>query len=99
MTTEKKVLAFELMPELIQNLVERVESLEKTVREQQQPQPLEGELMSVKQSTLKAQVGAFCRPRASLFVTPATSNSRTLSSRANNPTSAPTSWRSMYGSR
>ena len=47
MTTEKKVLAFEQMPELIQNLVKRVESLEKTVREKQQPQPLEGELMSV----------------------------------------------------
>ena len=47
MTTEKKVLAFEQMPELIQNLVERIEALEKTVREKQQPQPLEGELMSV----------------------------------------------------
>ena len=47
MTTEKKVLAFEQMLELIQNLVERIEALEKTVREKQQPQPLEGELMSV----------------------------------------------------
>ena len=47
MTTEKKVLAFEQLPELIQNLVERIEALEKTVREKQQPQPLEGELMSV----------------------------------------------------
>ena len=47
MTTEKNVLTFEQLPELIQNLVERVESLEKTVREKQQPQPLEGELMSV----------------------------------------------------
>ena len=46
-TTEKKTLSFEQMPELIQNLVERVESLEKTVREKQQPQPLEGELMIV----------------------------------------------------
>ncbi len=44
---ETKVVSFEQLPELIQNLVERVESLEKTVREKQQPQPLEGELMSV----------------------------------------------------
>ena len=44
---ETKVVSFEQMPELIQNLVERVESLEKTVREKQQPQPLVGELMSV----------------------------------------------------
>ena len=44
---ETKVVSFEQMPELIQNLVERVEALEKTVREKQQPQPLEGELMSV----------------------------------------------------
>ena len=44
---ETKVVSFEQMPELIQNLVERIESLEKTVREKQQPQPLEGELMSV----------------------------------------------------
>lgn len=43
----QKTLAFEQLPELIQNLVERIESLEKTVREKQQPQPLEGELMSV----------------------------------------------------
>ena len=42
-----KVVSFEQMPELIQNLVERIEALEKTVREKQQPQPLEGELMSV----------------------------------------------------
>ena len=47
MTIEKKTLSFEQLPELIQNLVERIESLEKTVREKQQPQPLEGELMSV----------------------------------------------------
>ena len=47
MTTEKKTLSFEQMPELMQNLVERIEALEKTVREKQQPQPLEGELMSV----------------------------------------------------
>ena len=47
MTSERKALAFEQMPELIQNLVERIEALEKTVREKQQPQPLEGELMSV----------------------------------------------------
>ena len=45
---ETKVVSFEQMPELIQNLVERIEALEKTVREKQQPQPLEGELMSVK---------------------------------------------------
>ena len=43
----QKSLAFEQLPELIQNLVERIESLEKAVREKQQPQPLEGELMSV----------------------------------------------------
>ena len=47
MIGEKKILAFEQLPELIQNLVERIEALEKTVREKQQPQPLEGELMSV----------------------------------------------------
>ena len=34
---QEKVLAFEQLPELIQNLAERVESLEKTVREKQQP--------------------------------------------------------------
>ncbi len=39
---ETKVVSFEQMPELIQNLVERIEALEKTVREKQQPQPLEG---------------------------------------------------------
>ena len=44
---ETKVVSFEQMPELMQNLVERIEALEKTVREKQQPQPLEGELMSV----------------------------------------------------
>ena len=44
---ETKVVSFEQMPELIQNLVERIEALEKTVCEKQQPQPLEGELMSV----------------------------------------------------
>ena len=44
---ETKVVSFEQMPELIQNLVERIEALEKTVREKQQPQLLEGELMSV----------------------------------------------------
>lgn len=43
----QKSLAFEQLPELIQNLVERIESLEKTVRKKQQPQLLEGELMSV----------------------------------------------------
>ena len=37
---ETKVVSFEQMPELIQNLVERIEALEKTVREKQQPQPL-----------------------------------------------------------
>ena len=47
MTGEKKILAFEQLPELIQNLVERIESLEKIVREKHQPLPLEGELMSV----------------------------------------------------
>ena len=47
MTMQEKTLSFEQMPELIQNLVERIEALEKTFREKQQPQPLEGELMSV----------------------------------------------------
>ena len=47
MEQKQKALAFEQLPELIQNLVERIEALEKTVREKQQPQPLEGELMSV----------------------------------------------------
>ena len=47
MTMQEKTLSFEQLPELIQNLVERIEALEKTVREKQQPQPLEGELMSV----------------------------------------------------
>ena len=37
---ETKVVSFEQMPELIQNQVERIEALEKTVREKQQPQPL-----------------------------------------------------------
>ena len=44
---ETKTLSFEQLPELIQNLVERIGTLEKTVREKQQPQPLEGELMGV----------------------------------------------------
>ena len=43
----QKSLAFEQLPELIQNLVERIKALEKTVREKHQPLPLEGELMSV----------------------------------------------------
>ena len=43
----QKSLAFEQLPELIQNLVERIEALEKTVREKHQPLPLEGGLMSV----------------------------------------------------
>ena len=43
----QKSLAFEQLPELIQNLVERIESLEKAVREKHQPLPLENELMSV----------------------------------------------------
>ena len=47
MTSERKALAFEQLPELIHNLVERIESLEKTVRDKHQPLPLEGELMSV----------------------------------------------------
>ena len=47
MTSERKALAFEQLPELIQNLVERIESLEKSVREKHQPLPLEDELMSV----------------------------------------------------
>ena len=47
MTSERKALAFEQLPELIQNLVDRIKSLKKTVREKQQPLPLEGELMSV----------------------------------------------------
>ena len=44
---EAKVVSFEQLPELIQNLVERIESLEKAVRDKHQPLPLEGELMSV----------------------------------------------------
>ena len=44
---QEKVLAFEQLPELIQNLAVRAESLEKTVREKHQPLPLEGELMNV----------------------------------------------------
>ena len=44
---QEKTLSFEQLPELIQNLVERIESLEKTVREKHQPLPLEDELMSV----------------------------------------------------
>ena len=47
MTSERKALAFEQLPELIQNLVERIESLEKAVREKHQLLPLENELMSV----------------------------------------------------
>ena len=47
MTMQEKTLSFEQLPELIQNLVERIESLEKTVREKHQPLPLEGELMSI----------------------------------------------------
>ena len=35
MEQKQKALAFEQLPELIQNLVERIESLEKTVREKQ----------------------------------------------------------------
>ena len=37
MTSERKALAFEQLPELIQNLVERIESLEKAVREKHHP--------------------------------------------------------------
>ena len=33
MEQKQKALAFEQLPELIQNLVERIEALEKTVRE------------------------------------------------------------------
>ena len=44
---ETKVVSFEQMPELIQNLAERIKALEKAVREKHQPLPLEGELMSV----------------------------------------------------
>ena len=44
---ETKAVSFEQMPELIQNLVERIESPEKAAREKHQPLPLEGELMSV----------------------------------------------------
>ena len=47
MTMQEKTLSFEQLPELIQNLVERIEALEKPVREKQQPQPREGELRSV----------------------------------------------------
>jgi hypothetical protein len=44
---ETKVVSFEQLPELIQNLVDRIESLEKAVREKHQPLLLEGELMSL----------------------------------------------------
>ena len=37
MTSERKALAFAQLPELIQNLVERIESLEKAVREKHPP--------------------------------------------------------------
>ena len=47
MKMQEKTLSFEQLPELIQNLVERIEALEKTVRRKQQPQPFDGELMSV----------------------------------------------------
>ena len=47
MKMQEKTLSFEQLPELIQNLVERIEALEKTVRRKQQPRPLDGELMSV----------------------------------------------------
>ena len=43
----QKSLAFEQLPDFIQNLVERIESLEKTVREKHQRLPLEDKLMSV----------------------------------------------------
>ena len=33
MTMQEKTLSFEQLPELIQNLVERIEAIEKTVRE------------------------------------------------------------------
>ena len=44
---ETKVVSLEQIPGLLQNLVERIKALEKTVREKHQPLPLEGELMSV----------------------------------------------------
>ena len=47
MTMQEKTLSFEQLPELIQNLVERIESLEKAIREKHQALPLENELMSV----------------------------------------------------
>ena len=52
MTMQEKVLAFEQLPELIKNLAERVESLEKTVREKQQPQPLARGLMIIITATI-----------------------------------------------
>ena len=52
MTMQEKTLSFEQLPELIQNLVERVESLEKTVREKQQPQPLARGLMTIITATI-----------------------------------------------
>ena len=60
---ETKVVSFEQMPELIQNLVERIEALEKAVREKQQPQPLEGGLMSVEDvcKLLGKSKSAVCR--------------------------------------
>ena len=47
MTMQEKVLAFEQLPELIQNLAVRVESLENNVSEKHHPLPLKGELMNV----------------------------------------------------
>ena len=47
MTMQEKVLAFEQLPELIKNLAERVESLEKVMQEYKPKPALEDELMSV----------------------------------------------------
>ncbi len=57
------VVSFEQMPELVQNLVEMIESLEKIVREKHQLQPLEGVLMSVEDvcKLLGKSKSAVCR--------------------------------------
>ena len=65
MTTEKKILAFEQLLELIQNLAEKIESLEKTVREKHD-RPLEGELMSVDDVCCLVNLNLLCTERCEI---------------------------------
>ncbi len=60
---ETSVVSFEQIPELVQNLVEMIESLEKIAREKHQLQPLEGVLMSVEDvcKLLGKSKSAVCR--------------------------------------